>query len=93
MIIDGKKYHYLSVKRLPALLRGGITSKHAGDFCCLNCFHSYSTKKHKKHYNVCKNHVIVMYKCLKKTIKYENTTTSLRNINLFMLTLSVYLKK
>ena len=41
---------------LPALIRG-VTSKHVGDFYCLNCFHSYSTaKKRKKHYNVCKNH-------------------------------------
>ena len=41
------------IKSLSALLRG-ITSNHNGDFCCLNCFHSYSTeKKLKKHENVC----------------------------------------
>ena len=39
MITDGKKWHYLAVKSLPALLRG-ITSNHEGDFYCLNCFHS-----------------------------------------------------
>ena len=56
MITDGKKWHYLAVKKLFSLLRG-ITSKHEGDFYCLNCFHSYSTKENlKKHYNVCKNH-------------------------------------
>ena len=44
MITSGKKWHYLPVKRLPALLRG-ITSNHNGDFYCLNCFHSYNTKK------------------------------------------------
>ena len=56
MITDGKKWHYLVVKSLAALLIG-ITSKHDGDFCCLNCFHSYSTKdKLKKHENICKNH-------------------------------------
>ena len=44
MITDGEKWHYLAVKKLSALLRG-ITSKHDGDFYCLNCFHSYSTKK------------------------------------------------
>ena len=34
---------------MSVLLRG-ITSNHAGDFYCLNCFHSYSTKeKLKKH--------------------------------------------
>ena len=32
------------------------TSKHDGNFYCLNCFHSYSTKdKLRKHYNVYKN--------------------------------------
>ena len=43
MITDGKNWHYLAVKKVPALLRG-ITSNHNGDFYCLNCFHSYSTK-------------------------------------------------
>ena len=43
MITDGKKWHYLGVKPLPALFRR-ITSIHNGDFYCLNCFHSYSTK-------------------------------------------------
>ena len=54
MIADGKKWHYLAVKSLSALLRG-ITSNHNGDFQCLNCFHSYSTKekleKHQRVYN------------------------------------------
>ena len=41
---------------MSALLRG-ISSKHVGDFYCLNCFHSNSTKdKLKKHENVCKKH-------------------------------------
>ena len=51
-ITDGKKWHYLAVKCLSALFRG-ITSKHEGDFYCLNCFQSYTTenklKKHKKY--------------------------------------------
>ena len=56
MITDGKKCHYLAIKRFSALLRG-IPSKHEGDFYCLNCFHSYSTKeKLKKYKNVCENH-------------------------------------
>ena len=43
-------------KKLSALLKG-ITSKHKGEFYCLNCFYSYSTKeKLKKHRNVCENH-------------------------------------
>ena len=57
MITDGKKWHYLAVKSVPALLRG-ITSNHNGDFYCLNCFHSsYSTKnKLKKNEKVCNDH-------------------------------------
>ena len=56
MITDGKKWHCLAVKSLSALLRG-ITSKHHGDFYCLNCFHSYSTKnKLEKHEKVCNDH-------------------------------------
>ena len=39
IITYGKKWHYLAVKSLPALLRG-ITSNHNGGFYCLNCFHS-----------------------------------------------------
>ena len=39
VITDGEKYHYLAVKKLSALLKG-ITSKHKGDFYCVNCFHS-----------------------------------------------------
>ena len=37
MILNGEKRHYLAVKKLLELLRG-ITSKHRGDFHCLNCF-------------------------------------------------------
>ena len=43
MITDGEKWHYLTVKNLPGILRG-ITSTHKEDFYCLNCFHSYKTK-------------------------------------------------
>ena len=43
MITDGKKWHYLIVKNLSALLRS-ITSNHYGNFYCLNCLHSYRTK-------------------------------------------------
>ena len=39
-----KQWHYLAVKKLSALL-GGITSKHKGDFYCLNCLHSFTTQK------------------------------------------------
>ena len=56
MITDSKKWHYLAVKSVPALLRG-ITSNQNGDFHCSNCFHSYSTKnKLKKHERVRNDH-------------------------------------
>ena len=44
MISDGENWHYLVVKTLSGLLTG-ITSNHKEDFYCLNCFHSYKTKK------------------------------------------------
>ena len=43
MIPNKKGWHYLSVKKLPALLRE-ITSKQVGDFYCLNCRHLSRTK-------------------------------------------------
>ena len=53
---DSKKWYYLDVRRLPALLRG-IPSSNNGDLYCLNCFHSYRTlNKLKKHERVCNNH-------------------------------------
>ena len=56
MIINGEKWHYLTVKNLPGLLRR-ITSTHQEDFYCLNCFHSYRTRNRSEEYKkVCKNH-------------------------------------
>ena len=56
MITNIKKWHYLVVKSISKLLRR-ITSKHNGDFVCLNCFYSYTTKNRlKKHERVCRNH-------------------------------------
>ena len=43
MITNGKKYHYLAVTNLSALLEKK-SSNHYGDFYCLNCFKSYTTK-------------------------------------------------
>ena len=54
MITDGEKWHYFAVN-LSALFKA-ITSKHDRDFCCLNCFHAYTTEnKLKKHKKVCEN--------------------------------------
>ena len=56
MITDGKKWHYLAVKSLPALFRG-ITGHKNAEFYCLSCFQSYTTEnKLKKYKNVCENH-------------------------------------
>ena len=45
MITDGTaNWHYLAIKNISGLLRG-ITSNHNGDFYCLNCFHSYTSKR------------------------------------------------
>ena len=37
-------WHYFAVKKLSALLRR-ITSKHHGDFYCLNFLHFFATEK------------------------------------------------
>ena len=81
MITDGKKWHYLGVKSLPALLRG-ITSNHDGSFYCLNCSHSYSTEeKLKKHEKVCNDHDYCYVEMADediKILKYNHGETSMR---------------
>ena len=53
MISNGESWHYLAVKKLFALLTG-ITSKHHGNFYCLNCFHSFTTEnKLQSHKRAC----------------------------------------
>ena len=81
MITDGEKWHYLAVKRLSALFRG-ITSKHDGDFYCLNYFQSYTTEnKLKKYKKVCENHdycYVEMPEEYNKTLKYNEGEKSIR---------------
>ena len=56
IITNGKKHHYLVVTNISALFQR-ISSNHDGDFYCLNCFSSYTTKnKPKKHEEICNNH-------------------------------------
>ena len=51
-----EKYNYIAVTNLSALLQGN-SSNHWGDFYCLNCFSSYTTKnKLKEHEEICNNH-------------------------------------
>ena len=49
------RWYFLAVKKLSTLLHG-ITSKHKGDFYCLNCLHSFITenklKYHDKHVKI-----------------------------------------
>ena len=75
MITDGEKWYYLPVKSLSALFRG-ITSKHKGDFYCLNCFCSNRAEnKLKKLKKVCENHDYCYVKITKednKILKYNH---------------------
>ena len=57
MITAGKKWHYLAVKKLSALLKE-ITSNHGGDFYCINYFKAFRTK------SKCKIHKKNTFKCL-----------------------------
>ena len=82
MINDSEKWHYLAVTKLSALLKG-ITSKHKGDFYCLNCFRAYTTKnKLERHEDVCKNHD---YCCVEmpnednKILKYNHGEKSMKS--------------
>ena len=53
--VEEEGWHYLAVKKVFALLYG-ITSKHKGNFYCLNCLHSFRTEnKLRSHQEVCKN--------------------------------------
>ena len=64
MIPDDEKWHYLTVKNLSGLLRG-ITSNHALDFYCLNCFCAYSTKnKFEALKKICENHDYCRNACI-----------------------------
>ena len=74
MITNGKKQRYLAVTNLSALL-AKTSSHHDGDFYCLNCFNSYTSKnKLKEHLEICNNHDschIEMPKWAEKILKYN----------------------
>ena len=81
MITDGKKWYYLAVTNLSALLKGN-SSNHKGDFYCLNCFSSYTTKnKLKEHEEICNNNDNCrtdMPSWAEKTLKYNPGEKSLK---------------
>ena len=112
MITDGKKWNYLAlkserifydgkwcnrpVKSLSKLLRGK-SSNHHGDFYCLNCFNSYSTKNRlKEHEELCNKHDschIEMPKWVEKILKYNPGEKSLKAPFAIYLDLECLLKK
>ena len=81
MIGDGEKYHYLAVTNLSGLLQGN-SSNHEGDFYCLNCFNSYTSKnKLKEHEEICNNHSschIQMLEWVNKILKQNPGKKSLK---------------
>ena len=96
MITDGKKWHYLAVKDLPALFRV-ITSNHKEDFYCLNCFHLFRTEnKLKKHKKVYENHdycYVEMPEKDNKILKYNQGEKSMKFSLIICADLEVLLEK
>ena len=80
MITDGKKWHYLAVTNLYALLQGN-SSNYVGDFYCLNCLNSYNIKKKvKEHEDTCNNNDschVEMPRRVEKILKYNPGEKSL----------------
>ena len=96
MITDGKKWHYLVVKKLSALFKG-ITSNNNGDFYCLNYFHSYITKnKLEKHEKVCNDHgycYVEMPEKDNQILKYSHGEKSMKSPFIIYADLACLLKK
>ena len=66
MITDSAKWHYLAITNLSALLEEK-SSNHHGDFYCLSCFNSYSSKNMKKYLIIT---IDVVHKCQSGLKKY-----------------------
>ena len=96
MITNGEvdKWHYIalksvrtddgfnrSIRSLSRLFRG-ITTNHHGDFCCLNCLHSFRTDNAlKRHERLCDNNDycnVEMPTQFNKTLKYNHGEKSLK---------------
>ena len=75
----------------------GKSSNHNGDFYCLNCFNSYTTKnKLKEHEEICNNYDscrIEMPKRVGKILKYNPGEKSLKELFAIYLDLECLLKK
>ena len=96
MITNSKKQHYLAVTDISALFQK-ISSNHDGDFYCLNCFSSYTTKnKLKEHEEICNNHdsyLIDKSSWAEKTLKYNPGEKSLKALFTIYIDLECLLKK
>ena len=96
MISNGKKQSYLAATNLSPLLQR-IPSNHKENFCCLNCFNSYTSKnKLKEHEEICNNHDsyrIEMTKQVKKMLKYNPGEKPLKAPFAIYLDLECLLKK
>lgn len=71
VITDDKQWHYLTVTKQSALVRG-ITLNHKSGFYCSNGFNSYTTEK--KLQMTCKNHdywYILMSEDSNNILKYD----------------------
>ena len=75
----------------------GNSSNHEGDFYCLNCFNSYTTKNKLKEYEeICNNHNscrIEMPELVNKTMKHKPGKKSLKTPFAIYLDLECILKK
>ena len=90
MITDNNNnWHYLTVKNISGSLRG-ITSSHNGDFYCLNCFNSYTTKKRLKKHNFC---FLKMPNEDKKILKYNSGEKSIKVPHIIYADLECLLEK
>ena len=89
-------WYYLAVKRISGLLRG-ITSRHNGDFYCLNYLHSYTTEnKLRKHEPICNDHDFCFLKMPdddNKILKYVPGKNSLKVLFIIYADLECLLQK
>ena len=72
------------------------SSNHDGDFYCLNCFNSYTTRNKLKEHEICNNHdscCIEMPKWVAKISKYNPGEKSLKPPFAIYLDLECLLKK
>ena len=87
---DKQRWQYFAAKELSELLKG-ITSKHHGDFYCLNCFHSFATKNNlQSDKRVCeKKKIIIMSTKISKILELNQYQNPKKHHLLFMQILSL----